>query len=58
MDSVKVCSCCKHEFRIRVSDDIGFHAYWIGNHYLIDVVLLISEFSVVCLLYRRVYVRR
>jgi hypothetical protein len=55
---LRVCPHCRRDFKVRVSDDIGFHAHWVGNYFLIDVVLFVPEVSGVFLtvLYREVYV--
>ena len=41
-NSVKVCVHCRHDFRVRFSEDIGLYAHWRGDWYFVDVVLLFS----------------
>ena len=53
-DELQVCSHCRHAFKVRVSDDIGFKFYWVGSRYLIDVVLLCENVQAFAL-YRSVY---
>jgi hypothetical protein len=54
-DCLEVCSHCRRDFRVRVSDDIRFYFHWVGDYFLIDVVLLVPEASISSVLYRRVY---
>ena len=54
-DFLEVCPHCRRDFRVRVSDDIGFHAHWVGNYFLIDVVLIVPESALVFGLYHWVY---
>ena len=61
MSDLEVCVHCRRDFRVRVSDDIGFHAHWKGDYYLFDVVLLVPELllretCILFILYREVYV--
>ena len=55
--SLEVCPHCRRDFRVRVSDDIGFYFYWVDNYYLFDVVLVVLEGSGCFMraLYREVY---
>ena len=39
-DSVGVCTHCRKNFAVRVSNDVGFYFHWVKRFYLIDVVLL------------------
>jgi len=58
MNEAKVCSHCRRDFRVRVSDDIGFYGHWVGDYFLIDVVLVLLETSqrmAVYLLHREVF---
>jgi len=55
-DFLKVCLHCRRNFKVRVSDDIGFHFHWIGNYFLIDTILLLEESRLSSVLYRMVYV--
>ena len=54
-DSLLVCSHCRRDFKIRVSDDVGFKFHWVGDEYLIDVVLLLEDFPKAILMLRYVY---
>lgn len=53
---LEVCVHCLRDFKVGVSDDIGFHAHWVGSYYLFDVVLIVSEARGLFVLYREVYV--
>ena len=54
-DSVGVCTHCRKNFAVRVSNDIGFYFHWVDNHYLIDVVLCFEVTRFVHVLYRMVF---
>ena len=54
--NLEVCPHCRRDFKVRVSEDIGFYAHWVGNYFLIDVVLILSEARSWFVLYREVYV--
>ena len=53
-DELQVCSHCRHDFKFRVSDDIGFKFHWVDNLYVIGVVLLCENIQAF-VLYRLVY---
>ena len=53
---VRVCPHCGKSTVVRLSSDISVAFRWFGNYYLIDVVLLIPEFSVVSPLFGVKYV--
>ena len=53
-DELQVCSYCRHDFKFRVSGDIGFKFHWVDNRYLIDVVLICENLQA-CVLCRFVY---
>ena len=54
-DSVGVCTHCRKNFAVRVSNDIGFYFHWVDNQYLIDVVLCFEVTRFVHVLYRMVF---
>ena len=29
---------CEHEFKVAVSDDVGFYSHWENGFYIVDVV--------------------
>jgi hypothetical protein len=35
---LKLCLHCHRDFKVRVSEDIGFRFHWIENYYHVDVV--------------------
>jgi len=49
-----VCRCCRKA--VRLSSDIGVIFHWVGNHFLIDVVLFVEGSRSVYILYSEVYV--
>jgi len=43
----RLCLRHSHDFRIRVSDDVGFHGYWLKDkYYLIEIDLLLFDIAV------------
>ena len=53
---IEFCPHCRCNSEVCVSDDIDFYFHWVGDCYLIDVVLFVPEASVLPVLYREVYV--
>lgn len=51
---LEVCPHCRKA--VRLSSDVGVIFHWAGNYFLIDVVLLVPEASILPVLYREVYV--
>jgi hypothetical protein len=51
-----VCSHCRRNFRVRLSDDAVLLAHWVGDYYLIDIGLFFEGFRLLFLLYWEVYV--
>ena len=47
MSNSKVCVHCRRNLKARVSEDIAFHAHWVGDCFMFDVVLLIPDDSAV-----------
>jgi hypothetical protein len=54
-DYVEVCSHCQRSFRVMVSDDVGFYFHWVGDYFLIDVVLFFEGCRSVHVLHSEVY---
>jgi hypothetical protein len=54
-DFVEVCSHCRRSLTVRFRDfvDVGFYFHWVGDSYLIDVILFVD--GVRCFLYGEVY---
>lgn len=50
---LKVCAHCRSEFRFRINDDVGLYVHWVGDLYLIDIVLILEKRSLG--LYHEVY---
>jgi len=56
LSDVEVCPRCRHDFSVRLSDDIGIRLYWVGDELVFRVALLDPEFvSAGFILYQEVY---
>jgi len=55
-DFLDICPRCRFDFKVKVSEDIGFWFHWVENFYCIDVDLLIEEANCVVWLFSMVYV--
>ena len=54
-DSLKVCAHCRHSFKLRATEDICFYAHWVDKYFLVDVLLIVEGYTVMCPLYQEVY---
>lgn len=53
-NDLKVCSHCESE--VRVSEDIVFYTHWVGDYFLIDVLLIVEGYRVMHPLFQEVYI--
>ncbi len=52
----KVCSRCFRNLRICVSDDIVFYFHWVGDYFLIDVLLYVEGYTCYRPLHQEAYI--
>jgi len=57
-NGMAICPDCCRDFRVRVSEDIAFHAYLDGRYYMIDVLLVFEKERKAVLLHSECYVLR
>ncbi len=41
--SVKVCSHCRRDFKLRIREDVAVFAHWVGDCYLVDFGLVVDS---------------
>lgn len=54
--AVKVCSHCRRDYKLRVSDCIRIFAHWVGDYYFVDIGMVFEGCHGLLVLYREVYV--
>ena len=52
---LKVCPHCHKDIIVRVSSNIGLAFHWVGDYFLVDVVLIFSKALPMAVLYREAY---
>lgn len=45
LSGLKLCTHCRHDFKVFLTSDVGVAIHWVGDKLVFDVILLCSDGS-------------